>query len=241
MARYISNMGTRRVEQGDVGHIVAGEIKQRREARQLSLRELSDRLAALGRPILPSGLSKIESGARRVDVDDLVAIADALGTVPGVLLVGANRDDVRDSVRVGKVKRAAAQLPREVQDKMLSELVSEAASNLTRDIRERLGLYVNASVSVTPSRYLEQGSTFMGAQPVTSSVVAPSTVRARAVVPDGTTRVEALTDSVGISDAATFEWDREVNASQSDDSGQATETSEIVKEVDDGEHRTEEG
>ena len=43
-------------------------------------------LAALGRPILPSGLSKIEQGARRVDVDDLVVLADALGTVPSGLL-----------------------------------------------------------------------------------------------------------------------------------------------------------
>jgi transcriptional regulator with XRE-family HTH domain len=46
------------------------------------------RLAALGRPILPSGLSKIEQSTRRVDVDDLVALADALRTVPSRLLHG---------------------------------------------------------------------------------------------------------------------------------------------------------
>jgi transcriptional regulator with XRE-family HTH domain len=50
------------------------------------VQELSERLAALGRPILPSGLSKIEQGTRRVDVDDLVALADALETVPSRLL-----------------------------------------------------------------------------------------------------------------------------------------------------------
>jgi transcriptional regulator with XRE-family HTH domain len=81
-------MGTRKVEQGKVGHLVAAEIRRRREQRQLSLQTLSDYLEVLGRPILPSGLSKIEAGTRRVDVDDLVALADALGTVPSALLRG---------------------------------------------------------------------------------------------------------------------------------------------------------
>jgi hypothetical protein len=49
---------------------------------------LSSYLEALGRPILPSGISKIEQSTRRVDVDDLVAFADALGTVPSALLRG---------------------------------------------------------------------------------------------------------------------------------------------------------
>jgi transcriptional regulator with XRE-family HTH domain len=81
-------MGTRKVELGKVGHQVAAEIRRRREQRKLSLQTLSDYLEVLGRPILPSGLSKIEAGTRRVDVDDLVALADALGTVPSALLRG---------------------------------------------------------------------------------------------------------------------------------------------------------
>jgi transcriptional regulator with XRE-family HTH domain len=83
-----ANMGTRKVEQGKVGHLVAAEIRRRREQRQLSLQTLSSYLEVIGRPILPSGISKIEQGARRVDVDDLVAFADALGTVPSALLRG---------------------------------------------------------------------------------------------------------------------------------------------------------
>jgi hypothetical protein len=47
---------------------------------------LSDRLAEVGRPIVPSGLSKIELGNRRVDVDDLTALAAALDTIPNDLL-----------------------------------------------------------------------------------------------------------------------------------------------------------
>lgn len=41
----------------------------------------------LGRPILPSGLSKIEQGDRRVDVDDLVALATRTGINGADLLV----------------------------------------------------------------------------------------------------------------------------------------------------------
>ena len=62
---------------------MAAQIRRQREREQLSLQDLSDRLeSAVGRPILPSGISKIEQGDRRVDVDDLVALADALGTAP---------------------------------------------------------------------------------------------------------------------------------------------------------------
>jgi transcriptional regulator with XRE-family HTH domain len=88
MAHNVSNMGTRKVDQGETGHLVAANLRRLREEQHVSLHELSVRLAAFGRRILPSGLSKIEQGTRRVDVDDLVALADALGTVPSRLLRG---------------------------------------------------------------------------------------------------------------------------------------------------------
>ena len=82
-------MGTRKVEQGEVGHVVAARIRQIRERRQLSLQALSERLDG-ARPADPAvrSVSKIEQGDRRVDVDDLVAIADALETVPSRLIAG---------------------------------------------------------------------------------------------------------------------------------------------------------
>jgi transcriptional regulator with XRE-family HTH domain len=83
-------MGTRKVELGEVGHTVKAQVRRLREQRELSLQALSDRLVTVGRPILPSGLSKIEAGTRRVDVDDLVALAEALGTVPDDLLTAPN-------------------------------------------------------------------------------------------------------------------------------------------------------
>lgn len=66
-----------------------------RSDRRLSLRDLSDRLAELGRPALATALSKIEQGARRVDVDDLVVLALALDVTPNRLLLTARADDER--------------------------------------------------------------------------------------------------------------------------------------------------
>ena len=100
-------MGTRKVEQGKVGHLVAAQIRWERQRKHLSLHQLSERLAAVGRPILPSGLNKIEQGTRRVDVDDLVALADALRTVPGALLQGPLREPVELTEEQKEIGKAA--------------------------------------------------------------------------------------------------------------------------------------
>ncbi|MEU8656279.1 helix-turn-helix domain-containing protein [Actinoplanes philippinensis] len=71
---------------GEVGRQVAANVQRLRLAHEMSLRDLSAKLAELGRPILASGLVKIERAERRVDVDDLSALATALGTLPNRLL-----------------------------------------------------------------------------------------------------------------------------------------------------------
>lgn len=86
MTRYLSNMGTRKVEQGPAGQNVATAVRKQREHLGMSLQELSEALGELGRPILPSGLSKIEAGTRRVDADDLVALSQALGLPIGFMV-----------------------------------------------------------------------------------------------------------------------------------------------------------
>jgi len=58
-----------------------------RRQRGLSAAELARRLADLGQPILDTGIIKIEKGDRRVDVDDLVALAVALNVTPNALLL----------------------------------------------------------------------------------------------------------------------------------------------------------
>lgn len=72
-------------------------IKRVRDDRGMSQNELSETLRELGRPIPPLGIHRIENGDRRVDVDDLVAIAVALEVSPTTFLL-PNSQDSEDSV-----------------------------------------------------------------------------------------------------------------------------------------------
>ncbi|MEU4578952.1 helix-turn-helix transcriptional regulator [Nonomuraea sp. NPDC023979] len=74
-------------QQGPIGRRVARNVAELRAARGLTLREMSAKMGELGRPTLPSGIMKIEDGTRRVDVDDLVALALALDVSPNRLLL----------------------------------------------------------------------------------------------------------------------------------------------------------
>jgi transcriptional regulator with XRE-family HTH domain len=85
---YRFKMGTNKVQRDPTSGRVAANIAEARAARGLTFRDLHVKLRELGRPISPSGLHKIERGDRRVDVDDLVAIALALDTTPNQLLLG---------------------------------------------------------------------------------------------------------------------------------------------------------
>jgi transcriptional regulator with XRE-family HTH domain len=82
---------------GPIGETVAANMRDLRGS--MTYAELSQRLAAIGRPIAVLGLSRIESGARRVDADDLVALALAFGVSPVRLLLPT---DDRDSVELAK-------------------------------------------------------------------------------------------------------------------------------------------
>lgn len=62
-------------------------LNELRRTRGYTLGELEARLTGVGRPILLSALSKIEKGQRRVDVDDLVALARVLDVSPNSLLL----------------------------------------------------------------------------------------------------------------------------------------------------------
>lgn len=74
---------------GQAGHNAAANIRRLREGQQLTYVELARRLAALGRPVPVLGLRRIEHGERRVDVDDLVAFAQALHVPLADLLADA--------------------------------------------------------------------------------------------------------------------------------------------------------
>lgn len=67
---------------GPAGQAAGVNLRQIREARALSLRQLSERLEAIGRPMDASAVNRIELGERRVDIDDLIALAMALNVSP---------------------------------------------------------------------------------------------------------------------------------------------------------------
>jgi hypothetical protein len=60
---------------------------RRADWQDITTAEMSRRLGELGQPIPDTGITKTEQGTRRVDVDDLVAIALALGVTPNALLL----------------------------------------------------------------------------------------------------------------------------------------------------------
>ncbi|MGW3193697.1 helix-turn-helix domain-containing protein [Streptomyces sp. NPDC001118] len=80
-------MASNAVVTGPTAERVARNIERLRKARQLKQKDLSDLLEKAGRPTLPTVISKIERGERRIDVDDLVAFALALNVSPITLLL----------------------------------------------------------------------------------------------------------------------------------------------------------
>ncbi|MCW8095826.1 helix-turn-helix domain-containing protein [Streptomyces tauricus] len=79
-------MPPRPLEIGPAGQAAARAIERLRTARGYSQRRLAARVTALGWPLTFTQLSRIERRVRRCDVDDLVAIAAALGVAPQTLL-----------------------------------------------------------------------------------------------------------------------------------------------------------
>ncbi|QII04347.1 helix-turn-helix transcriptional regulator [Rhodococcoides fascians A25f] len=80
-------MAAKRVEIGATGETVRKNIARVRNDRGMTLRALSDTMSELGHPLSNSSISQIENGSRRVDVDDLMALAIALDVSPNTLLI----------------------------------------------------------------------------------------------------------------------------------------------------------
>ncbi|MCX4581499.1 helix-turn-helix domain-containing protein [Streptomyces sp. NBC_01481] len=80
-------MATRPIEIGPVGLHTARAIEYLRLVRGLTQHQLAAHCTALGRPMANTALSRTERARRRCDVDDLVALATALGVPPATLLL----------------------------------------------------------------------------------------------------------------------------------------------------------
>lgn len=85
--RFVSTMATNEVTPGPTGRYAVEAVKRLRAERRWSLADLSERLTEVGRPILATGLHRLENGKRRVDVDDLMGLAAAFEVTPITLLL----------------------------------------------------------------------------------------------------------------------------------------------------------
>lgn len=84
---YSRPMAGKKSDLGPIGENVVQAVRRFREMRRFGYADLSRKLAQYGREIPPLGLRRIESGERRVDVDDLAALAVALNVSPLALLL----------------------------------------------------------------------------------------------------------------------------------------------------------
>jgi len=71
---------------GPAGRNVRSNVRRLREDRRWSYREVADQTARAGHPIPVLELSGIDAGTRRVDVDELVALAAVFDVGPEQLL-----------------------------------------------------------------------------------------------------------------------------------------------------------
>lgn len=78
---------TRIKDLGPVGDTARYRIRKARESRGNTAVELSAMVRAIGRDLSPVAIRRIEFGARRIDVDDLVALAQVLDISPLALVL----------------------------------------------------------------------------------------------------------------------------------------------------------
>jgi transcriptional regulator with XRE-family HTH domain len=74
-------------EVGPAGRDLIANVGRLLVERGLSQRKLSAELERIGRPISPLGVSRLLKAERRVDVDELLALAEVLQVPPEVLLM----------------------------------------------------------------------------------------------------------------------------------------------------------
>lgn len=124
---------------GATGRTVASNVRRLREAARLSYAELERRLEDAGRKVPVLGLSSIERERRRVDADDLAALALALEVSPATLLMPDTESGDDTPAVTGAEPGAAA-------ESVWQWLVAEGPLNLRVERTER-------SVSIDRAQY----------------------------------------------------------------------------------------
>ncbi|MEU0198760.1 MULTISPECIES: helix-turn-helix transcriptional regulator [unclassified Streptomyces] len=93
---------------GPTAATVAANVRRVRELKGLTIYALSGALEKAGRPIAPSAVAKIERQERQVTVDELMALAVALGVSPVSLLLPADARGMAELTGGGEVDARAA-------------------------------------------------------------------------------------------------------------------------------------
>ncbi len=117
----------RRVELGPTGNAVADNVARFRKGQGLTLRQVADRMAEVGRPITHTAVSDIENRARRVDSDDLVALALVLGVAPSSLLMPHTTPSATGSATQVEVTGAGERSARDVWDWLRTDAALDPA------------------------------------------------------------------------------------------------------------------
>jgi transcriptional regulator with XRE-family HTH domain len=128
---------------GAAGDVLRYRLLFRRASVHRRFSGLSRELAALGHRISPAALSHIEQGYRRVSIEEVVALASALGVEPGTLLLTSS--PVADAVEmatlaetpVTELEAMAGEL-REREDD-LDTLFKQSLLRTPLEKRKRLG------------------------------------------------------------------------------------------------------
>lgn len=130
-------MATRPIEIGPVGQQVAENIARLRARDNLKQQELAERLQTAGRPITASALSKVEQCDRRVDVDDLMALAICLYATPNQLLLPPEASQERISLTAGVTATAEHAWQWAAGERLLEDEGPPDAGELLAIIAER--------------------------------------------------------------------------------------------------------
>lgn len=176
-------MATRQIPLGAAGGRLAANLEQLRRERGMNQSDLSTQLAELDRPLSTDSISKIESGGRRADAADILALAVALRTTPNRLLLTEVADDTEVELTPNLHVKAheawrwvtgEALLPNEhgaLDDadfveanrphnfaryprQMPSRAANQAQERFRSDVREAIGVALQNGVSISALRDL---------------------------------------------------------------------------------------
>ncbi|MCX4099131.1 helix-turn-helix domain-containing protein [Nocardia sp. alder85J] len=128
---------TRAVPVGAAGMKAAQRVRDCRQAAELTLNDVSTLLTDYGHPIDLSSLARLEKGLRRIDVDDLVALAAVL-EVRVTFLLGVSDDHttgpaqrIAQKVTAEEARRRLEAIAAIVTDGATFELFPDRQSNRT--------------------------------------------------------------------------------------------------------------